>query len=199
MSLFIPVAPGRLPQLPAPGELWADAVISVYDRGFHENLPEKATDAALMAQYGRLVEEVGELDQAYYEGGYGTESYKSAVMDELADIWIVAAQMCWLLKIRPSPLEGEAEVKDVSITAEIGNLWRAFRKQTEAEIVLNRLMGRVSFQAEYLFNRVGEGKQAFHDRVRQKIAADEQRGQLHGGCPCWPSIRSSRQTGRGEA
>jgi len=74
--------------------IFDEAVESVRQRGFHDTPPPGYTsDATLMAQYARLVEEVGELGRALREGD------SAGVRYECADVVIVAAQIAHLRSI----------------------------------------------------------------------------------------------------
>lgn len=161
--------------LPNDDSLAAQAVRSVHRRGFYDSAPHVAHDAHLMAQFLRLVEEVGEYQQARTYNAANPEKAK-----EVADIAIVAYQIAWLTG---APLDALHRVPLASTTfaAEVGTLARALRRwagRTDdarpITAALQRIVALCHLVAEQMGLRLPE-------LVAEKLAADEQRGYQHAG------------------
>lgn len=154
--------------------LCTECVESVQRRGFHDNPPPAARYPQLMAQFLRLVEEIGEWEEAHPP---------ETAIGELADVYIVLCQIAHLLDMADSAVDGiqpagPASVEDVG---ELRNkLARALRAHDDgwhlrAQFATKQLLAQVLSWAAW-------AKVDFPATVRTKLAADEQRGQLHQGC-----------------
>ena len=84
------------------------AVHSVKARGFHERAPALAHHSGIMAQLMRLTEEVGELARAVRKADwvdiYG-DQVADSITSELADVFVVLANVAWMLGVDPTTLE----------------------------------------------------------------------------------------------
>lgn len=162
--------------LPQDETLAAEAIRSVHRRGFYDSAPLAAHNEHLMAQFLRLVEEVGEYQQA--------RTYNAAKPDkakEVADIAIVAYQIAWLTGAPLDMLHGGIQLASTTFAAEVGTLARALRTWTgrtadarPITTALQRIVALCHIVAEQMGMRLP-------DLVAEKLAADEQRGYQHAG------------------
>ncbi len=163
--------------LPDTDTIAAKAVRSVHRRGFYDSTPHVANDPHVMAQFLRLVEEVGEYQHARLHNSPTDEKAK-----EVADIAIVAYQLAWLTGVPLDMLHRQAApLASTSFSVEVGALARALRKWTGRTLdnasiatALARIMALCYITCEQMGQQLAVV-------VADKLAADEQRGYQHNG------------------
>lgn len=160
-----------LPPLPAADDICSQAVRSVVQRGFYDQgLPGVCFQTERTAQFGRLVEEVGELIEA------SATMKLQRIADESADVLIVLCQLAWLYGMRPAVLMELNSTEPVaSLSISLSRLWRAMRRNDEFWIhsTLISMAGHVLQSA-----RIHEID--IEQAVSDKLKADERRGLAHG-------------------
>lgn len=155
------------------GTIFQQCVASVQRRGFHtERPPLHFHNAPLMEQFNRLVEEVGEWSES---GGN---------VDELADVVIVCAQVAYLMGVELSEAVFDIpHSTGTNLVEMLGTLARGLRRNdsTMYALALSCLVGDCVLLARE------NGEADLRARIVAKLAADEQRGYLHGREPsiCW--------------
>ena len=164
---------------PTGDTIWDEAVRSVMRRGFYATLPpvtEGGAHGLLLAQFLRLVEEAGELSEAWRKYPYGVEE---ALQAELADMAIVLSQMAYITGLPMADLDNVGpEMAGILTPSEaVGGIGRALRKWdgiSEPVAIRDSIMVAM---AVILFN---DHVMLEDEDVAKKLAADELRGQLHG-------------------
>jgi NTP pyrophosphatase (non-canonical NTP hydrolase) len=160
--------------LPVGNGVFSEAVRSVHRRGFYDDVcPIIKQQPMLVAQYGRLVEEMTELDMAL------SRDPVSRVAEELADVAIVLAQLFFLTDF---PLANMYTIgTNDGIEAEIGELWRWLRHWDGID------WGHVHVQLRIVacaINTLAHNLNIdLESAVADKLLADEKRGRLHAGAP----------------
>lgn len=145
------------------------AVASVIARGFHTTEPSNhIANRWLMAQFVRLVEEVGEWEE-------------SQGVSELADVVIVCAQIAYLLGLELyEDVFIFAPATDGNLPALLGALARGLRKNdatmiaTALSCLIGEAVGAAKARKIYDLRLV----------IMAKLNADEKRGFLHGEKVC---------------
>lgn len=164
------------PPLPTDDSIPAAAVRSVAARGFYDSTPWAAKQDHVMAQYLRLVEEVGE----YHSARVRNRHNRAAQAAELADVAIVVAQIAWLTGLRLSSL-GRMPLPGTAFVVEVGELGRALRKwdgSTLGASTVHLCLMRLSALAYISADQIG---QRLDSVILEKLNADEGRGYQHGG------------------
>lgn len=158
--------------LPTGDDIASEAVRSVARRGFHDTLPEVARNGFVMAQFLRLVEEVGEYRYASSLYSFGS------IESELADIMIVLCQLAWAYGVEPvlllrKPVEFGRGRQTWATRLE----WLArHMRKNDLDNVRSAIRGiaiQCNEEAAYL-------KIDLQKAIGAKLKADEQRGRLHG-------------------
>jgi len=160
--------------LPAGMDPCSEAVRSVWRRGFHGHMPPAATDAAVMAQFVRLVEEAGELDQARR----GLKN-RLVVAAELADVLIVASNLAWISGMDPATLSGERFDPLRDLWSLVANLARALRRYDRDRRPIWEALRDI---AAYCWSEADKPPILVDlaGVMADKLAVDEGRGRLHG-------------------
>ena len=159
-----------LPTLPTEDDPASEAVRSVVRREFYViDLPITG-NRAIMAQFLRLVEEVGEYEFEIEEGN------DEAACDELADVFIVMSQIAWLTGMDPAQLwTAKQDIDMFSMSLYVGIVARWLRKNK-----LGILHDELQNMAALIHNTARQRNIDFESVVRAKLAADELRGVRHG-------------------
>lgn len=161
--------------LPASEHITAQAVRSVYERGFYDSTPPAAKADHIMAQVLRLAEEVGEVHDARRK-----RLSKDEQATEVADVYIVVCQIAWLTGLPGEMQLGRLAMPGTNMTIELGALTRALRKWTgelaDAAAVHYALM-RFAGLCYIMSDQCGVN---LDERVAAKLGADEKRGYQHG-------------------
>lgn len=160
-----------LPPLPSEDDPCSAAVRSVYNRGFYDQgLPAVSFQPARMSQFGRLVEEVGELIEA------SATMKIRCIAEESADVLIVLCQLAWLYGMRPAALLEISDAERVaSLPVGLSKLWRAMRRN-DVFWIHDLLVSMACHVRQSARIREIDMVQAMSD----KLMADEQRGIAHG-------------------
>lgn len=168
------IAKAEQETLPSGGDAYSQAVVSVFRRGFHDKPSGMSDDWMMMSQYLRLVEEVGEFQEAVM-----WQPSSDAARRELADVMIVLCQLSWLAGMEPAELSEAQDVQKRTFCFGIGHLARCLRKDTEEDMSMTQaaikaLAYQVHVRAKQLEMDVAEVMQA-------KCQGDEERGYRHEG------------------
>lgn len=155
--------------------IYDEAVESVKRRGFYDNISSPLFEnALLMAQYARLIEEIGE-----YEESVRSCASRESIVSELADVVIVAAQIGNLTDADFEEWERSERVKIPGCAlVQLAGTWvRAVRKRNfgaaDGAIIRIIIWCRTS--------AAQRGVNDFDAVIRAKLTADEQRGYQHNG------------------
>lgn len=147
-----------------------DAAASVGRRGFFDpNYIEPAyTDAMLMSQFARMVEEAGELEQAIRAA-----SPLDQIASEAADVFIVAAAFAAVARLDADP--GPHWIARGSLSSSIADLARALRtSRRDQEQAIRHIVAHcyqlAALRGFGLARAIGD-----------KLASDEGRGYRHNG------------------
>lgn len=162
------------PPLPGGDDVMSEAVRSVHRRGFHDELPPVTLDRCIMTQLLRLVEEVGEFEDALRQ-----RADDLAEM-EASDVIIVCGNLYWLMGGNPANLS--AVVPDWTwdgYVVDVGALARGLRGQERdgyatAKVMVEQVYSKI---CGWLLMTAG----AVDGPVAAKLTADEGRGRLHQG------------------
>lgn len=155
-----------LPPLPFDNHVCSEAVRSVVNRGFYAPLDMIPPE---VKQFGRLVEEVGEL----IEVSATMKGHRLA--EESADVMIVLCQLAWLYNLPPSELMVGEMSHIISLSILCGQLWRAMRKSEYIHVrTLLRTMAIHVRQSARIHDIDIERAMA------EKLRKDEGRGIRHG-------------------
>lgn len=164
----------ELPGVPDNDHISAQAVRSVYNRGFYDSTPPVAKRDHVMAQFLRLSEEVGEVMEARHR-----RAPKDEQATELADVYIVVCQLAWLSGLPGAMQLGRLAMPGTTLPIELGHLARALRKwdgtlsqATGVHYSLMRLAGLCYTMSDQCGVKLEE-------RVSQKLGQDEARGYQH--------------------
>lgn len=161
--------------LPDDDTIGAQAIRSVHRRGFYDSTPPAANEPHVMAQFLRLVEEVGEYQHARL---YNAPTHEKA--KEVADIAIVVYQLAWLTGVPLDALQPKA-LASTSFSVEVGTLARALRKwtgRTHDNASIAAALTRLAALCHITCQQCGLSLPVV---VADKLAADEQRGYQHAG------------------
>jgi len=179
------IAVAEKAMLPVGDDAYSQAVKSVFKRGFHDKPAGMSDDWMMMSQYLRLVEEVGEFQEAVM-----WQPSSDAARQELADVMIVLCQIAWLAGMDPAELGNGEDVQKRAFHYGVGHLARCLRKATESDPsdvqhAIRALAYQVHLRAKQLEMEIGEV-------MRAKCGADEGRGYRHEGkkesrLPTWAS------------
>lgn len=158
------------PSLPTGNNVCSIAVISVWKRGFYDSLQVTERYPLLTAQFGRLVEEVGEFLEA------AATMRVSKITDELADVMIVLCQMAWLSAMNPDTLLSSTSPEIAPMAILQSKLWRSIRKNNTADT--RNLLLLMAIQCRNIAKSHGID---LEQAMRDKFSRDEQRGIRHEG------------------
>ena len=163
--------------LPEEDTIAAEAVHSVHRRGFYDSTPPVASDPYVMAQFLRLVEEVGEYQHARLHNAPKEEKAK-----EVADIAIVAYQLAWLTGVPLDALHQQAApLASTSFSVEVGMLARALRQWTGRTRDNGAIATSLVRTVALCYITCQQCGLHLASVVADKLAADEQRGYQHTG------------------
>ena len=168
------IAKAEQETLPSGDDAYSQAVVSVFRRGFHDKPSGMSDDWMMMSQYLRLVEEVGEFQEAVT-----WQPSSDAARRELADVMIVLCQLAWLAGMEPSELSEQKEVQKRAFHYGIAHLARCLRKETEVDLAgtkaaINAIAYQIHIRAKQLDFDITEA-------MRAKCSQDEGRGYRHEG------------------
>jgi hypothetical protein len=155
--------------------IYDEAVQSVKRRGFYDNISSpRFENPMLMAQYARLIEEIGEYEEAIR--GCASED---SIVNELADVVIVAAQMGHLTGadfVEWREFEN-GKINGCALVQLAGQWARYTRKgqNAKASVALLNIVRWCRIVASQ------RGIASFDAVIRQKLATDETRGYQHSG------------------
>lgn len=159
-----------LPALPTGDGACSLAVCSVWRRGFYDVQHVTERYPLLTAQFGRLVEEVGEFAEA------AASMKLSKITDELADVMIVLCQMAWLSGMEPDVLIRSVSPEIMPLCVLQSKLFRAIRKDNTGDVY--NLLELMACQCK----RIAKTHDIdLEQAMRDKITRDEQRGIRHEG------------------
>lgn len=152
---------------------------SVGRRGFHDQAPPVFADPVLGAQIAWLAAEAAEYEEAWRAAD------DDLGLTELADMAIVLAQIAWLVGRDPDGLSQARYLKlgGTTIMIVVGHVGHEATRMRAGRNT--DLMWRALLQAmAYIYTRAAQkhntGADALDGIIRQKLAADESRGALHG-------------------
>lgn len=164
----------KLPALPGNDHISAQAVVSVYKRGFYDSTPIATSFSHIMAQVLRLGEEIGEVMSARHK-----RAPKPEQATEIADVYIVVCQLAWLTGLPGAMKLGRMAMPGTTLSIEYGELCRAVRKwdgslgnATGVHYALMRLAGLCYTMSE-------QAGAKLEDTVTAKLRTDETRGYQH--------------------
>lgn len=170
-------------ELPGGGGVFAESVRSVARRGFYDVAPVVVGDVRIMAEFLRLVEEIGEFG---LEAAMGEAANLDSLADEAADIIIVSSNLFWLAggDIDGFLPDGEANApgglaevaRDLPVM--VGMLARSLRDTSAGYAPARERLGRIMGTAWHFMAGVNGSPS---ERVREKLQRDERRGRLHQG------------------
>lgn len=156
-------------RLPTDNHVCAEAVRSVHRRGFYDVTPFSEQLPYAADQFGRLVEEVGELIEA------SVTTKADRIAEESADVMIVLCQLAWLYDLHPPELMAGEMGHIISLSVLCGQLWRAMRKHDCIRVrTLLRTMAIHVRQSARIYDIDIESAMV------HKLQLDEKRGVRHG-------------------
>ena len=160
--------------LPSGEDAYSQAVVSVFRRGFHDKAAGMADDWQVMSQFLRLIEEVGEFQEAIMWQPSGDKARQ-----ELADVMIVLCQISWLTGMEPAELAESKDVQKRAFCYGVGHLSRCLRKETEADFMLtHEAIKALAYQVHL---RAKQFDCDIAEVMRAKCGEDEGRGYRHEG------------------
>lgn len=156
--------------LPTSKHICAEAVRSLHRRGFYDVMPFSELYPYAADQFGRLVEETGELTEV------SCTMKADRIAEESADVLIVLCQLAWLYDMPPEELMVGEMTHIISLSVLQGKLWRALRKSEHSQVrILLRTMAIHVRQSARIHDIDIE------EAMKAKLAKDEKRGRLHEG------------------
>lgn len=160
--------------LPVGEDAYSQAVVSVFRRGFHDKPSGMSEDWMIMNQYLRLVEEVGEFQEAVM-----WQPSSESAMKELADVMIVLCQLAWLAGMDPAELADAKQVQKRAFHFGVGHLARCLRKDTTKD--LNATQAAIKALAYQIHLRAKQFGCDIAAVMSAKCGDDEGRGYRHEG------------------